>query len=120
LLKRKLAVDYRLELPLAGEGDQPFHRLATRLRIAGSLDAATFFLQLNDTVGLPTAPGVTSVPSRARASTLSAKVSAPIGSKTTSASSSRTLGSPYASGFGAERAHVVELLGSRRCVHLRP
>ena len=50
--------------------------------------------RLKDTIGLPTAPGVTSVPSRARASTLSANVSAPTGSKTTFASSSRTLGLP--------------------------
>ena len=49
--------------------------------------------RLNGTMGLLTAPGVTSVPYWASASTLSANVSAPIGSKTTFASW-RTLGSP--------------------------
>src|SRR4029450_6134940 len=35
LLKRKLAVDLRLEPPLAGQGAQALHHLATPLRVAG-------------------------------------------------------------------------------------
>jgi hypothetical protein len=123
LLERKLAVDYRLELPLAGEGDQPFHRLATRLRVAGSLDAGTFFLQRPEVEGhrrvadcswchersLP-CQGLDAVRERVGAD----RVEDDIGLELAD------LGIAICERLGAERTDPVELLGTRRCVHLRP
>src|SRR5216683_6595682 len=76
--------------------------------------------RLNETTGLPTAPGVTSVPCWPSASTLSANVSAPIGSKTTSDPYLPHLRVTVANCLSAQPAYRVEPLAGRSCIHLRP